>query len=63
MVHHNSRRGLLGLQQKPRGQAYADILFRMQQREQLGLVFQIRTRRMPNEYRDPRYFWWNKSRM
>ncbi len=46
MVDHDGRSGLLRLQQEAGGQAHADIFFRMEQREQLGLVLQIGTCRI-----------------
>src|SRR5712691_355656 len=44
MVYHDRRRGLLWLEQESAGQADADVLFWIEQREQLGLVFQVWTR-------------------
>src|SRR5690348_17195370 len=44
MVYHDRRGGLLRLQQEARGQAHANCLFRLEQLEQLGLVFQVGAR-------------------
>src|SRR5215470_3437538 len=41
MVHNNCRCRLLRFEQESRGQADSNILFRMKERKQLGLVLQI----------------------
>src|SRR6185437_2510615 len=46
MVHHHRRSGLLRFNLERVGQRDPDLL-RMQNREQLGLVLEIRTRRIP----------------
>src|SRR5271165_3513899 len=46
MMHHDGGRTLLGVKQKARRQLHADCLVGMQQRKQLGLVFEVRTRRI-----------------
>src|SRR6266403_549146 len=46
MVDHNRRRTLLGLEQESAGQPHADVLLRLEQRKQLRLILQIRTRRI-----------------
>ena len=40
------KNGLLGLQQEPGREPHADVFFGMEQRKQLGLIFQIRARRV-----------------
>ena len=44
MVHNQRRGGLLGLKLEPRRQSHSDVLLGMKQREDLRLVFKIRTR-------------------
>ena len=46
MVYNKRRRGLFRFQQEPGGEAHADRLFRMKQRKELGLVLEVRTRRI-----------------
>src|SRR5271169_1131971 len=46
MMHHDGGRTLLRIEQKARRQLHADRLVGMQQRKQLGLVFEVRTRRI-----------------
>ena len=46
MMHHNRRRALLRLQQETRSQTHAHVLLRLEQREELCLVLQVRTRRI-----------------
>src|ERR1022692_4622183 len=46
VVHDNGRGALLRIKQEPGGQMHTDVFVRMQQREQLRLVFQIGARRV-----------------
>src|SRR5436309_2158445 len=46
MMHHECRRGLLRLELETGRQSHADVLFRLEQREDLDLIFQVWTRRV-----------------
>ncbi len=46
MVHDDCRGGLLGFEEVSGGEADADVFFRLEQLEELGLVFEIRARRI-----------------
>ena len=46
MVHDDGRGALLRIQQEAGGQVHANVLVRMDHREELGLVFEIRARRI-----------------
>src|ERR1039458_6807040 len=46
MVHHDGRGALLRIKQESGGQMHTDVFVGMQQREQLGLIFQIGARRV-----------------
>ncbi len=46
MVHNDGRSTLLGIQQKTGRQPHADVLFRIEKLEELGLVFEIRAGRI-----------------
>src|ERR1700733_2210202 len=46
MMHHDSGGALLRLKQESRSQAHANIFFRLEQSKQLGLILQIRARRI-----------------
>lgn len=53
MMHHNRRGTLLGFEQEAGSQAHADVLFRMEQCEEFGLILEVRARRISKRVTRP----------
>src|SRR5271166_694445 len=56
MMRHDGRRALLRIEQEAGRQVHTDSLVGMQQREQLGLVLEVRTRRIAERIARPAIF-------